>query len=350
MNTLANAFQAAREADLPSIWASYQLPMRISNGRVQSAYSPCCGKADRPDATSLFRAKSGTWRYHCFRCGKGGTAIDLVSKMDGLSDRDAAVKIAGSSYEAAKPTSSSSRGIVNGGRSSGSSEAIAEVVRRLRCAVGGRVEPKISAYLQGRGISEGRIRTVTEAGLMLHLPSDPSQAEALVRTHCGEELLMAAGMLKGKWTALAFRPLAFIPEDSGSIEFRVIDKHAKPPKALQYGDAKVPLVLRARNTKYIAIVEGGVDMLSVAELGEAKAETTVVGLWGASKWRPQWWASLHQEFPQAVFLLSTDGDKAGEDAAVAIAASLPDGSRYKRLAPHYGLDDWNDVLLHRRQA
>jgi DNA primase len=97
------------------------------------------------------------------------------------------------------------------------------------------------------------------------------------------------------------------------------------------------------DVKYVVVVEGIIDALSVAQMA-TKRHSVIVGLLGAAKFRPEWWTALAIRYPNATWLVATDADKAGDEAAERILASLPAGVPSKRMRPPAPAKDWNDVL------
>jgi len=335
----AETIRAARAVHLPSLWVSYALPLQGKGAKFSSNFAPCCGEGSRKDATSIFQASSGCWRWHCFRCGTGGTSIDLVAQQESCSEMDAARRITDrdiAPVETARIAASQAE--------DGDPEAVKEVVKCLREALDGCLDIGVLEELRGRGIHAQTVLDASDQGLLLTLPLLPARAEALLRVNIGLETLKASGLLRGRWTAAAYRPLVFLPAGGRSIEFRSVNS-GRPPKALQYGSV-APLMMQPEsgNVRQIVVVEGGIDMLSVHQLA-TRRDSLIVGLLGASKHRPEWWSSLAARHPEARWLLATDADNAGETSAQAIAACLPDTATFKRLAP--AAKDWNDVL---RQA
>lgn len=345
MDKLRKTIDQARQADLPAVWRSYGLPLRqAKNGHgYASPWSPCCGHATRHDATSLFVSKTNTWRWHCFRCGSGGTAIDLVMAIDKVDEMRAAERLCeqrfggGRSVTLAPP--------IQRAGSTVDPTVIERVIARLREALQGRLDLDLCAALQARGIKAQTVLDASEQGVLLTLPALPARAEATLRVMVGTDLLTEAGMLRGKWTAAAFRPLVVLSEGNRMVEFRRVGD-GEGPKALQYGES-APVVLRqdadGPDVKYVVVVEGIIDALSVAQMA-TKRHSVIVALLGAAKSRAEWWTGLAIRYPNATWLVATDADQAGDEAAERILASLPAGVPSKRMRPPSPAKDWNDVL------
>lgn len=333
----ADTIRAARAAHLPTLWASYALPITTHGAKFHSNFAPCCGTGNRKDATSIFQAGSGCWRWHCFRCGKGGTSIDLVAQQEGLSELDAAKHITQKDIhpkEVSQATPAPAE--------EADPEALKVVINGLREALQGVLEVDVlEALYDKRGINAQTVLDAADQGILLTLPTLPARAESVLRVHCGLDALRASGLLRGKWTAACYRPLVFLPFGGKSIEFRTITG-GLPPKALQYG-AAAPLVLKPESgeVRRIVVVEGGIDLLSVHQAA-TKRDSLLIGLLGAAKHRPEWWTSLAERHPDAQWLLATDPNLAGDTAAKVIQESLPEGTHTRRVLPPAA--DWNEAL------
>lgn len=345
-------YEAARQAvPLPELWQQYGFPLTQHGRRFATPYTPCCGTASRPDAGSLFIRNTGEWAWHCFRCGVGGSSIDLVAKQEGLTAHEAAKKLVGAgggftaitgreAPKAAPRTTSAER--------YAATEKIIQIISERR-----GVDPQVRSYLNGRGLSDATIDEAEHRGMLRTLPGNPDAADVWLRLNCGEEMLTRAGMLKGRRAAAAYRPLAFLPPSGSCVEFRTIQDNPNGPKALQHGDQLYPLVWHPNGeTKKILVVEGGIDLLSVVDLGFTKT-TLVLGLFGASAWRDQWITQIQGRYPDAKWEVGYDADLAGDTATPRLLESLANaGIRAERLVPWGGGadTDWNDTLLAARDA
>jgi hypothetical protein len=333
----ADIIRAARAAHLPTIWGGYALPLQAHGAKFQSNFAPCCGTGNRKDATSIFQAGSGCWRWHCFRCGKGGTSIDLVAQQEGLSELDAARHITDKGDITPKDVAQA-----QAPAEESDPEALKEVIKGLREALQGVLDLDVlEALHEKRGINAQTVLDAADQGMLLTLPTLPARAESVLRVHCGVDALRASGLLRGKWTAACYRPLVFFPFGGKSIEFRHI-KGGQPPKALQYG-AAAPLILKPESgqIRRIVVVEGGIDLLSVHQAA-TRRDSLLIGLLGAAKHRPEWWTALAARHPDAEWLIGTDPDLAGETTAKAILEAIPEGTKARRIrAP---AEDWNEAL------
>lgn len=349
-------FEAARIAvPMPELWRQYGLPLaNKSEQRFASPYTPCCGEATRDDAGSVFLRRDGTWSYHCFRCGKGGSAIDLVAHMENLTPYQAAKKLVEDAGGITAVTGVEVPKRAPRVTPVGRLQAIGKVIERIRGI--DVIDPKVSDYLGGiRGFSEKVMREAHNRGFLRTLPGLPDSADTWLRLNLSEEVLRNAGLLKTganapKRPAAAYRPVVFLPPRDTCIEFRTISLSPNGPKALQYGEQTYPLIWKPTGTvKKILVVEGGFDVLAAVDLGFA-TNTMIVGQFGTSAWQEQWSLALVQKYPNAKWQIGTDHDSTGEDAYSRFSEQLDElGAFHERLTPWGGGDDWNDTLLAARE-
>lgn len=349
-------FEAARIAvPLPELWRQYGLTLaRKTDQRFASAFSPCCGEATRDDACSVFLKRDGTWCYHCFRCGKGGSPVDLVAAMEHLTPYQAAKKLVEDSggFQAITGRELPKRAprITPLARR----QAIAKVIELIR----GRemIDPKVMDYLlEIRGFSEKVVREAHARKFLRSLPGLPDAADTWLRLNLTDEVLRNAGLMKlgasaPKRPAAAYRPVVFLPPRDTCIEFRTISTAPNGPKALQYGEQSYPLVWKPTgDVRKILVVEGGFDVLAAVDLGFATS-TLIVGQFGTAAWQERWTHALVEKYPDALWQIGTDQDSTGSEAYSRFAEQLKKlGVRHERLAPWGGGSDWNDTLLAARE-
>jgi len=346
-------FEAARRAiPLPEIWARYNLPLsRKNEGRFASPYTPCCGTADRDDAGSLFIRRDGTWAFHCFRCGKGGSVIDLVAKMEGITPTDAARKLVGDvggieAITGRPPPTPRARTNPESRR-----KAVAAVIHAIEGY--SHMDRMVAQYLhETRGLSEAVVAEARERKFLRCLPGFPDSADTWLRLNISEQDLHTSGLQKmganaPKRAAAAYRPVVFLPPGDSCIEFRTISVNPSGPKALQYGEQRYPLVWKPlkNEVRKIMVVEGGYDVLAAVDLGFA-VNTLIVGQFGTSAWNPKWSESLRAKYPHALWQIASDFDSTGASAYDRFAEQLDVlGAKHERLTPWGGGNDWNDTLL-----
>lgn len=346
----ADRYQAARKAiPLPTLWRRYGWPLSRSkkDERLASSISPCCGESRRKDACSLYLSANEEWRYHCFRCGSGGSAIDLVAKMEGVT-ADEAVKrllVEGGGYEAIigrLPPPATKRATDSERR---------EAVRKIANALRDRsLFPRaVREYLTGkRGIAPDVVDEAIHRGVIAALPERPDAADVWLRLNVGEDVLKAAGLLRAgqRRMAAAYKPLAFIAPQAGGVEFRAIEEvQAEMPKCLHYGSKQWPLAWQPkRQATTIMVVEGGIDMLACASLG-FDADTIILGLLGVGSWTPGMLQAIRDKYASAKWLVALDADEAGRNASASMLEVLAGlGAQAERLEPWSG-KDWADTLI-----
>lgn len=357
MNTAA-LFEAARRATpLPILWQQLGLPLKGREGRFHSPYSPCCGTSNRDDACSLYVGRDGgTWRYHCFRCAKGGSSIDLIAALENLTPLEAAKRLVNdhggiTAITGIAPPERKPR--VTPGRRVAALRRAIDVIK----AING-VDPRVRRYLnEVRGFSDRVIDEAVHRGMLRTLPGIADSADTWLRLKLSEEDLKDSGLLAGRRPAAAYRPIAFLPPGN-CVEFRTNQVTPNGPKALQYGDMEYPLVWRptGKVTK-ILIVEGGFDVMAAVDLGFA-TNTLIVGALGTGKWRSQWVPQIHAKYPDAIWQIGSDVDKAGNGLFTSFNEALEKMPNLQlhveRLKPWGGSEgeewDWNDTLLSAREA
>lgn len=304
---------------------------------------PYCSPGSN-DALSIF-PKDGVWRWHCFRCNRGGTVVDFAAAVWGVTDLQAAMRLANEEHiEAATlPAAAQSIPVLDDALK----EALALLLKHGHTSDRGCMD-----YLRSRGISE---RVVTEAvrrGLLRFLPSDPYRANKMLNERLGVPMLRQAGFLKldSRWPGISFRPMVFFFPGCSAAEFRL----ARPPKdgepkAIRYGHVKWPWWWKEGNTvSTIYVVEGVIDLLSLVELGLKKGEA-VIGIPGVTSWREEWFAAAMKAHPEAKFVVALDADDAGQKAARTLSETLggKGAQVVERIPQHH---DWNEHLLAIRAA
>lgn len=341
-----SVFESAKRADLPSLWRQYGLEAKLrSDGRYESARCINCGEGSRKDRVSLFKAANSIWRFNCFSCGAGGTAVDFVATMEGISSYDAARRLARDAgiTQALAPAPAAAKVETTTVSRAQRNEAIAEVIAIIKAKA--EPEPDTLAALRSRGLSDKVLAEAMEIGLLRTLPGDPNEAYAWLLAKLGRDLLHASGLQQGKWPAAAFRPVVFIAGADCAIEFRTIQAEPQGPKALQYGQQLWPLVWKPNSVDQIMLVEGGIDLLSVKQLELEHPNTLLLGLLGASAWRHEWVAHIAGKYPDCDWLVALDDDPAGDENAATIIGLLEScGVRAHRKVPVLG-KDWNELAV-----
>lgn len=334
----AEAFKRAREADLPALWAATQKPLTQLGSRLASSWCPCCGDSKRKDKVSLSK-EDGIWRWRCFACQQGGTAIDLIARIEGIDPIKAAEKIMGGSL----PT----QAVPGAEKAQRKTDDKAKIRAFAECIEAMRqhgIDPMVQAYLGSRGIRPATLERAHHSGLLITLPADPAEATAWLGARVGRSRMVEAGLWSKRWPAAAFRPMIFAGPTSEVAEFRTLGPIEGSPKAIQFGRQDYPLLFKPKGeVKRVVIVEGGVDLLSLIDMGE-DAETLLVGLYGTGSWREAWAKRIAAKYAKAEWRIATDADEDGERCAAKILKHLGViGVPASRWRPFVG-KDWNDAL------
>jgi len=355
MNPRAQMYEAARKAvPLPTLWAEFGWSVTAKGSRMTSATSPCCGEASRDDAVSMQLGEGGEWRWKCFRCSAGGTAIDAVALHDGISHFDAAKKLV---LGNGGITAITGRVVQKRDRQADENREVT-VARVMRVMLDDEStlapDPVIQKYLEDRGISMATVKAAAERGIVRFLPGNPAAADAWWRLRLGEDAMIAAKLMRegARYPASAYRPIVFFSQDGKGCEFKTAGR-SQGPKAIQYGHPQRPIVWLPDNDvqpRRIAVVEGGFDLLSIVDLGMAR-DTAVLAILGASAWRDAWIEEFQTVFPDATWDVGLDADEAGEKTASSLIATITaKGHRAARKIPPGGVKDWNDALVASRAA
>lgn len=333
-----SVFDVARRVALPVLAKNHGITMREQGRSYGSKTCPCCGEgSETSNALSMFVSNEGIWRWKCWRCNMGGTAIDYAAAIWGVTDNEAARRLAsdpnytGATFASATPPKAQPQA---------NPDALKEVLDAL--VHHGCEDPKVLNYLvRDRGIGANVVKEAAQRGIARALPSDPYSCFRYLVERVGEGRLRAAGLWKegSKWPAIAYRPLVFLlPEHSGA-EFRMIrEPSGQEPKAIRYGRLEWPWFWRG-DLSSITVVEGAIDMMSLVTMGE---RGSIMGLPGATSWREAWFKKCAKKYPQAEWRLGLDSDAAGKTAAEAIETALAPVPA-KRIVPTQ--KDWNEMLM-----
>lgn len=284
--------------------------------------------------------QDGVWRWKCFGCQQGGTAVDFVARVEGLDPIKAAHRI----IEGLVPASAAPQPAAPEDRKNSEDSTIKAFVDCIRAIRQHGVNPFVAQHLLGRGIRPETTERAFQAGLLATLPTNPETAAAWLDAKVGRSLMAAAGLWSKRWPAAAYRPLIFVGPGMEVAEFRVLKTDDGAPKAIQFGRQNFPLVLRpSGEVRRVVIVEGGVDLLSMMDMGEDQ-DTLLVGLYGTGSWRDAWAKRIAAKYPEVEWWIATDADRDGENCATRIARQLDTlSATHRRWRPFVG-KDWNDAL------
>lgn len=287
---------------------------RKVGGNWRSDFCPCCG-ASRADSNKL-GLHSGDQKWRCFSCGRGGDVIDAAAALWCMPHRDALKRLAGEQWVSAATPVMRRRSSTDPSANQARQAALNKALERLREGVGKLApDPEVMAYMtKVRGIP-GRVIAKAQALKMLgFLPAAPFQARLFLEDTVGQDLMLESGLWKEgqKIPAIAYRPIVFFLPGMDSAEFRLCRKpNDGERKAIRYGSASRPWYWAGEDSR-LAVVEGAVDLLSLVALG---FKGDIIGLPGASVWRPEWFAGASR------VLVCLDPDKAGQNATTRILAA-----------------------------
>ena len=297
----------------------YSLMAQAKDGK--SYICPYCqnGTGENGDGIKIDPDHGG--RFHCFKCGHTGDAVDLYQQITGEADHMAATKAVARLYgitlddPKAKPTEAAPAGRP---APKEKPDLEAAILRRIEADIKAAAEARKQdnpshaayvAYLQTRGISEA----VAEAFNLGYLP----------RWH------------HPKAPSATPSPRLIVPTSKQSYTAR--DTRETPPadaqKYTKQKAGKTPLynlAALAASTP-VFVVEGELDAISFYEVdGEAIALGSTANTGKLLEY-------VKANPPSAPLILALDNDKAGAEAAAKLAAELDKLKipYYKPTAPSY---------------
>jgi hypothetical protein len=333
-------FDQAKGVDLPTlIEVRFSLALRRHGSSYSCRHCPNCGEGSaHSNAVSVFPAQEGIWRWKCFRCRKGGTAIDYLCFALGITATEAASELV-----AMRGSASTKILFHTVPTLPGNSVRLKEAIGLLRQNAL-PMEPVVSAYLTARKIPPAVQQEAYARGILRMLPSAPILAYDFLLKFVGEQRLRDAGLWRvgAKWPAIAFRPLLFLLPASTGIECRLIrDPVGDEPKAIRYGRLAHPWFWQGRD-KTISICEGAIDMMSKVALGDRGC---IMAVPGVDAWKDAWVDRCVAKYPQHAYKICLDYDVAGETATNAIKDAFRRRNvNAVRSKPVCG-KDWNEMLM-----
>lgn len=329
-------FDEAKRVALPLLAAEVGAEFRKSGKSFASRTCPRCGEGrEGSDGVSMFVAQDGVWRWNCFRCKKGGTVIDYAAAAWGITDIEAARRLAGRVRSGTGMVQSVPAPEV------ADNDAASSVFRSLMTWAYTST-PGVVGYLRDRGISQTVIDDASRRCFFRTLPMDPHEAKGVLMERIGEGVLRKAGMWRERWPAIAYRPLiCFFPGGKGA-EFRLArdPKDNQEPKAIRYGTLEYPFFWRGSQPNRLVIVEGAIDLLTKVTMGE---KGSIIGLPGATSWKPEWFDSLVARYPDAEYEMGMHIDDAGAMSTAAIVERLARHRTRLIVNPPPVGKDWNDA-------
>jgi len=295
--------------------------------------NPDCGESSK--RTGKVSVREGKW--HCFACGEHGDVIEAANLWKGYGSLSRAADYlsgnVGDEPIVSRPVIAYEPVPVR------NQEAINKVIERL-FDVAARPVDGVVSYLEGRGITRELTLEAIDRGIMLHLPTDPTDALRFLLDEVGKDLLCEAGMWKegSKTPGIIYKPLLFVSWDKSGVEFRIADKPKDgAPKAIRYGNP-TPCIWEGNG--HAMITEGFIDMLSAVALG---SERTIYGIPGAENWSESddWINSLAGKNT----IICLDDDSAGKRGRIKLHSFLSSiHCRTSIYTPPDGLNDLNDQL------
>lgn len=240
-----------------------------------SQYSGCCPFHEEKKPS--FSVKLSTNRFKCFGCGEGGSVIDFVSKMDGISLRESMYKIAG--WYGVEVTKIKEVSQEDKRRTAIYAYAKMYFQDSLFNAI--RKDMPIKYYLKQRGIKDKdflyfavRKFGIGYAPLKYVDPDSPSSPSILEQSY-SKEYLIDAGLHRDAGPFFRERLMFPICDRFGKViafTGRIIDDKSKYPKYLnsaEYSQFKKSKVWYAfhhafeaiRKEQEVTIVEGQMDVL-----------------------------------------------------------------------------------------
>lgn len=93
-----------RGTDMVSLLESYGVKCKAANGEHHFC---CISHDDRNPSAQVYIGKNGIQQYHCKSCGAGGSVIDVVMTMDGVTEGEAIKRLKANGFDAierVKPT------------------------------------------------------------------------------------------------------------------------------------------------------------------------------------------------------------------------------------------------------
>lgn len=336
-------FEKAKQRSLTEVVLKAGFDLRKQGMRYAAKHCPHCDPG-LGDAMSIFQ-KGGVWRWNCFRCNRGGTVIDFAAAVWGISEREAAIRLANDDEIGQAVVIKENKPAVT--------PEITKSTLGLIARHGHTSVRECLDYLQSRGISEKTATDAVRRGLLRFLPANPFQANKFLNEKLGIEKLRESGLLKpeARWPGIAFRPMVFFFPGFSAAEFRLArEPKDGEPKAVRYGNAKWPWWWKAGETvSTIHIVEGAIDLLSRVEMGLKEGEA-LIAIPGTSSWRPEWISAVYNAHPKAKFVLGLDADEPGQQASEGMHEALAGlGASVTEIVPSVG-KDWNEYLLSRKAA
>ena len=303
---------------------------------------PVCGESqDGSTRLSITMSGSGIYRWKCFACGDrvGGTAIDFVVAAAGCSANQAVNRLLEGTLSDVPCIAAATRSKHD---VDVEHDRLAEVLHIIEKRSFDDV-PAVKEYLARLKIGGSVVTAAVEQGRLRMLPSGPDDATRWLLSNVGEGLLRASGLLREGRSkpAIAYRPLVFLlPEMTGAEFHACHEVDENEVKCISYGRLQWPWAIKGKHTDHFLIVDGAIDALSAATLGESGG---IMGLPGNYAWQECWFSKTRKRYGSS-FLLGLDNKEAGNRVSDAIAAKLSQlDIPFSRKPLPKGMN-WNNVL------
>jgi hypothetical protein len=327
----------------------------------------CCSHSERTPSLSVRLYENGLG-FHCFGCGRGGTALDVLAALNGLDMRggdflkviEIGERLAGITPGSVPPAArqpgvnrvSPRRNQIDDDTFGRIADALAEhaLLHRQQDVVG---------YLEKRGFDPGSMTSVCA------LPRG-REAQRELRDHLvhvvGSAAWLASGLAHpngsraGEWVWSEHR-LVLLWRAPG-VNGQVLSIQRRLPREAQVNEPKYVCTANrkprwpfgveelAGDGTTIVFCEGALDALALRQLArEVGLELIPLGIPGTSGWQREW--AKFACGRQAIVAL--DEDRAGHQQAPIVAEDLRRAGAVsvRRELPWGGVKDWADVLAAR---
>jgi DNA primase len=316
----------------------------------------CLWHDDNNPSCSVTNAEDGGLRVHCFACGVGGDVFSLIGKVRGLDVKTEFPAVLAVAAEIAETLGAEGANVQRprtaqtAHKSALPVEAVDTMGRTMLAAAPIANSREVTAYLFSRKL----LQQATDHGWGA-LPCERKKVQSVVDaviTVVGAEVWACSGMC-GNGGALKYPDnVLIIPWRDGegritTLQRRVLTtisthRYVFPngnPPTEPYG---VERLVTSEPTTDIAFVEGAIDVLAYSTLCERSGKNRIVlGLPGASSWRPTWESYVAGR----VVHLAFDADEAGDRAALVLSGRMyaAGATRVDRQRPR-GANDWAELL------
>ena len=316
----------------------------------------CCPwHDDSSPSCSITTAVEGHIRVHCFACGAGGDVFSLIARVRGLDVVTQFPATLAAAAELVTHIECAGTGAVERTEATRATampvETFDELARTVIAEAPLRASTEAYHYLLGRNLPP---QGVTHSWGALPLdPSDLQRTIAAVITKVGQSAWTQSGLCAGDGTLTFPSNVLIIPWRDAEGRCTTLQRRrisGEGPRKYVFAAGRSPMEpygieqLRAHAPNVdIALVEGAVDAVAYAELCQRHGKQRVVlGLPGASSWRPTWSAYAAGR----VVRVALDADEAGDRAAGSIAKHLYEaGARRVLRQRPIGGKDWAALLV-----